>query len=823
MATDSYHYIGKPCVAIDAKRKVTGEAIYVADLALDNALVGKIVRSPHAHARIQQIDVSRARKVEGVRTVITAGDLADIRMGSGIYDQPILAKEVVRHVGEPVVAVAGVSERACEEALKSIDIVYEPLPAVFDEEQAIAEDQQVIVHPDLSSYVSEKHRTAGMWKGKWPPDVGRPNISGCWGLKRGDVERGFAESDLIVENKFRTAAVQHAPMEPHSVLVRPEPDGSLTVWSATRVPVKVGDVVATMLQMSPSKVRMVAPILGGSFGGKSDGHVEVITAWLALHSRAPVRLLLDREEEFVTVTKHGFTVKIKDGVSKEGILKARKLEIILNGGAYAGSLVQRNCIFAVETYKISNIEVNSYRAYTNLPIAASFRGFGITDVNTGIEQQMDIIAEKLGMDPVEFRLKNLLLEGDINNLGERVRGLGTRECLLTVSDGVKPFRERGRAAESPWKRGFGISVGMKYSQLFGGSSCEVKAHPDGSIDVFVGGMDNGQGFGTAMTQIAAEEMDTPMEKIHVRGWELGLPSMHDAGAISSHQTFNTGNAVRLALIDLKKQIFDLVYKMGEAPQELRYSNGAIYAAAGAEPLLHLSDLFRDFGGYPKSRKLLRNLQGGGELVGRATWRIEQTAIDPRDGSVAEGFAGEIRINGFYTPAAVAAEVMVNVETGEVRVVSLLCAVEGGRIVNPSLAEGEVEGAACMGLGAALMEEMYKDGVLRAKGFIDYPIPTTADMPRIESFKLFLLESSHPEGPFGAKGLGEAAIVVVPGAVANAVSNATGHRVKEIPLTPERILAALRKGKSEEKTVFSFSRPLREMVLTRDQALDPSPS
>lgn len=778
---------------------------------MDNVLVGKIVRSPHAHARIRKVDISQGRKVEGVRTVITADDLPDIRMGSGVCDQPVLARDVVCHVGEPVVAIAGESERACEMAARLVNITYELLPAVFDEEQAIAENQAVILHPDLARYMSESHRTAAGWRGKWPPDLGRPNISGCWGLKRGDVERGFAESDLIIENKFRTAAVQHAPLEPHSVVVRPEPDGSLTVWSATRVPVKVGDVVATMLQMAPSKVRVVATDLGGSFGGKSDGHVEVMTAWLARHSRAPVRLLLSRDEEFATVTKHGFTVKIKDGVTRDGILKARKVEIILNGGAYAGSPVQRNCTFAVETYKVSNIEVNSYRAYTNLPIASSFRGFGITDVNTAIERQMDIVAGKLGMDPVEFRLRNLLLEGDVNNLGERMQSLGTRECLLTVAKAVKPFQERSEPAEGPWKRGLGFAVGMKYSQLFGGSNCEARANPDGSIDVFVGGMDNGQGFTTVMTQIAAEEMDTPMEKIRVRGPELGRAPVHDAGALSSHQTFNTGNAVRLALIDLKKQIFDLVYKTGEAPQELRYSDGAIYAAGGTEPLLRLSDLFRDFGGYPRSRKLLRNLQGGGELVGRAIWRIEQTPIDPRDGAAAEGFAGETRINGFYTPAAAAAEVMVNVETGEVRVVRLLCAAEGGRIVNPSLAEGELEGAACMGMGAALMEEMYKGGALRARGFIDYPIPTTADIPRLENFKLFLLESPHPEGPFGAKGLGEVAIVVVPGAIANAVSRATGRKFTEIPLTPERIVEALRDKRSEEQVVFCFSRPLREIA------------
>ena len=808
----SCKYVGKPLVAIDAERKVRGEALYAGDLDIGYALVGKLVRSPHAHARICRIDTSRARKVEGVKTIITADDLPDVRMGFGIGDQPILARGIVRHVGEPVAAIAGLTERACEEAARLVEIEFDPLPAVFDAEQAIAEDQKILVHPELSEYPWEKHRSSDVWQGKWPPELGRPNINGCWGLRRGDVEKGFLESDLIVENTFRTAATQHAAIEPHGAVARPEPDGSLTLWSATRSVSKIQHEVAKALQVPQAKVHMVTMDVGGSFGGKSEGKTEAIVAWLARLSRMPVRLLIDREGEFVTATKHEFTIKMKDGVSRDGIIKARKIEVILNGGAYSGAPVHRNCTFALQTYKLENVEVNSYRAYTNLPMAMSYRGFGVTDVTTAIEQQMDIIAEKLGLDAVELRLKNLCVQGDINNLGERMQSFGSRECLLRVSEAIRPFRETSGRVEGSWRRGFGIAVGQKYSEVLGESHCEVRLEPDGAIEVFVGGMDTGQGYFTAMTQIAAEEMDTPVEKIRVRGRELGLTPIHDSGALSSRQTFNTGNAIRLALIDLKKKLFALVHKSGEAPQDLRYSNGAIYAQGISEPLLRISDLFKDRRSYPGRRKLLRTLSDGGELVGKAVWVVEPTPIDPRDSRfLGEDPKKEPRLNPSYTPAAVAAEVMVNVETGAVRVIRLFCAVEGGKIVNPILAEGQVEGAACMGLGAALMEETYKDGVVRAHGFIDYPLPTTMDIPTAENFKLFLLESPQPDGPFGAKGVGEASLVVVPGAIANAVSAAIGRKVKVIPITPERVLAALAGGESKEETVFCFSRPLVELV------------
>lgn len=805
---DSYAYVGKSFVAVDAERKIRGEAVFAGDLDVGRALVGKLIRSPHAHAKILAIDLSRARKVKGVKAVISADDLPDVRMGTGILDKPLLARKVVRHVGEPVVAIAGVSERACEAAAKLVKIAYRPMPAIFDAEEAIAEHQKIVVHPELSSYV----KTA-----KWPPDLGRPNISSCWGLKRGDVEKGFAQSDVVIENTFRTAAVQHVPLEPHSAVARVEADGSVTVWGTPRTPAQVNAVVAMMLEMPLSKVHLVTTHdVGGSFGGKSDGVVEALAAWLARYSRMPVKLLLDRAGEFVTVTKHGFVVKIKDGISRDGIIKSRKIEIILDGGAYSGSPVPRNCTFGAETYKVGNLEVDSYRAYTNLPYAGSLRGFGITDVTTAIEQQMDIIAAELGMDPVEFRLKNLCVQGDVNNLGETMRSLGSRECLTAVAEAIKSFKAEGKTERGLWRRGFGISIGQKYSQAPTQSHCEVKAHPDGSIEVFVGGIDTGQGFATTMSQIAAEEMATPMNKIHVRMRSLGRP-VYDVGGISSRQTFNTGNAVRLALVDLKKQIFDLVHQLGEAPEELRYADGAIYPAAGSEPLLKLSDLFCDhrsyWGGYSGPRELLQTIPGGGELVGKSVWVVKSTPMDPRDSRllVEETSEQEVRVNAFYTPAAAAAEVMVNVGTGEVRVTRLFCAVDGGKIMNPTLAEGQVEGAACMAVGAALMEEMYRDGDLLGTSFREYAIPTAADMPTIENFKIFFVESPQPDGPFGAKGMSEVAIVPVPAAIANAVADAIGKRVAAIPITPDRVLRALRGEGAEAKTVFCFPRALGEIA------------
>lgn len=821
-------YIGHSIGRVDAGQKVTGRAIFTADQELPGMFFGKILRSPHPHARIRSINVNPALRVKGVKAVITALDLPEIRFGSGVFDKTLLAHGVARHMGEPVAAVAAESLASAAEAVRKIEVDYEPLPAVFDPEKAMDPMQTILVHPHLSAY----QRAAA-----WTPDfLGRPNISNYFAIKRGNLQEGFQQSDFVVENSFEIAPIQHVPMEPHCAVARVEPDGGLTVWSPARVPNHVASIIPHTLKVPPHKLQVVTLEIGGTFGGKSDGQIEGICAALALKTRRPVKVVLGREEEFLTVTKHAFRVKIKDGVKKDGTIIARQVDVILNGGAYStGFSVTRNCTFGIaNSYKIPHVSVEAYRVYTHLPAAGAFRGFGITDVVWAIEQQMDVIAEKLGVDAVEYRTRQMLKQGDTNILGERMDSFGSVECLKAVTEAIGWPNVQQGTKKGSWKKGVGVAWGQKYSTAPTSATSEVKMHSDGSVSVYVGAIEQGQGLRSAMTQIVAEELKTPVDKIHVYTGERGR-WVHDVGAISSRQTFNTGNAVWLAVRDLKAKILNAASSelRSKKPEELNYVNGKIFVEGESEPALKLSDLFGGgsyYGPYRGPIEYLHTNRKGEEFIGRGTWSVRSIPLDPTTGvPLLEGASatgsrltaettvaapawraaeavkgqpgsdkgddgGNIRVNSFYTPAAAVAEVEVNSETGEVRILRLFCAADGGKIINPLLAEGQVEGAACMAVGMTLMEEMqYDEGRLVNGNFKDYKIPAAPDMPFADSFKVFWIESPHKEGPFSAKGLAEVAIVPVPAALANAIYNAVGVRVKELPITAEKICRALREN------------------------------
>ncbi|MBI4526260.1 MAG: xanthine dehydrogenase family protein molybdopterin-binding subunit [Deltaproteobacteria bacterium] len=822
-------YIGRSLERVDARQKITGSGIFTADHELPGMLFAKIARSPHPHAKIRAVNLKPALGMRGVRAAISALDLPDVRFGSGVFDKRLLARGVVRHAGEPVAAVAAESLTIAEEAIRRIEIDYEPLPAVFDPEEAMDPKQKILVHPHLSDY----QRAAA-----WTPDfLGRPNISNYFAIKRGDLKAGFQQADFVIENTFEIAPIQHVPMEPHCAVSRAEPDGGLTVWSPARVPNHVASMIPLTLKVPPHKLQIITLEIGGTFGGKSDGQVEGICAALALRSKRPVRIVLGREEEFLTVTKHAFRVKIKDGVKQDGTVVARQVEVILNGGAYStGFSVTRNCTFGIaNSYKIPHVSVEAYRVYTHLPAGGAFRGFGITDVVWAIEQQTDIIAERLGLDRVEYRMRQMLRQGDTNILGERMDSFGSVECLTAVSQAIGWPNVKREAQKGSWKKGVGIAWGQKYSTAPTSATSEARIHSDGTVSIYVGAIEQGQGLRSAMAQIAAEELKTPVDKIHVYTGERGR-WVHDGGAISSRQTFNTGNAVWMAVRDLKARILNAASSelRNKKTEELDYLDGKIFVKGQDEPVLKLSDLFGGgsyYGPYRGPIEYLHTNRKGEEFIGRGTWSVRSIPLDPTTGvPLVEGLATagsqlifdasatpaawtadaekgasrtgkgaeapNIRVNAFYTPAAAVAEVEVNVETGEVRVLRLVCAADGGKIINPLLAEGQVEGAACMAVGMTLMEGMqYKAGCLINGNFKDYKIPAAPDMPFVDSFRALWVESPHKEGPFSAKGLAEVAIVPVPAALANAVYDAVGVRVKELPITAEKIYLALRKKES----------------------------
>ncbi len=766
---------------MEAPLILAGKAVYPSDLQLPNMLHGKILRSPHAHARILGIDTSEAEKIPGVKAVITGNDMPDVRYGSALKERYVLARGVVKFVGEPIAAVAATDPKIAQRAVDAIKISYEELPAVFDAEEALAPGARVIVHPDFVSYSSKS--SALVYSARIPKGV--PNVTNWFSVKHGDVEKGYQESDLIVENRFSTGFAQHCPLEPHASVAQAMPDGSLTVWTGCALPYRIVQQVSETLQIPQAKVRVVQSMVGGSYGAKNNMEVEPICGALSIRTSCPVKIVLTRKEEFITVVRHPFVVYVKDGVKRDGTIVARTVKCYLNGGAYSGgsgNAVARNCAFGIiDAYSIENLSVDTYRAYTNLPPAGAFRGFGTPQVLWAIEQQMDIIAYKLGIDPVQLRQRNLLQDGDVTALGERVHNLPIKECLRRAADAI-------RWKEPPMRKGDGfiakgIAVGSKYSQAPTTSIAYVKLYSDESINVIVSTVDSGQGIRTAMAVIAAEELKVPVEKVQVTFPDTSY-TPYDDGNISSRGTFNVGNAVRLACADLKDQMFRAAAeKLGSDFEDLYVADGKVVSRSNGKALTY-GELFST-----KISSIPMMVGEQGEFVGKGTWMVRTSKMDPDTSQPVDLQPGQkVRICSFYTPVAQAAEVAVNLHTGEVRVLKVVTVADAGRAINKSAVESQLNGAAIMGLGLTLSEEMnFENGRLLNSGFLDYRLLTSLDAPE---FQAVILESNQIDGPYGAKGIGEIGIVAVGAAVANAIYNATGVRFWKAPVTSKEILDAL---------------------------------
>ncbi len=786
-----FRHIDKPHIMMEAPLVVSGKAQYPSDMQLLNLLHGKILRSPYPHAKIVSIDTSEAEILPGVKAIITSVDLPDVRYGSAIRERYILAKGVVRYVGEPIAAVAAVDEETAEEAVRAIKVRYEELPAVYEAEEALDPKTKVIIHPDFDSYSTKS--AALVYTANIPKGI--HNITNHFSVKQGDVEAGFKNADLVVENKFSTNFGQHCPLEPHASIAQATPDGGVTIWTGCAIPFRIVSLVSETLQIPQSKVRVVQTMVGGSYGAKNNMELEPLCTALSFKTSCPVKMVLTRKEEFLTVVRHPFVVYVKDGVKKDGTLIARKVVCYLNGGAYAGgsgNAVARNCAFCItDSYKAVNLSVDTYRAYTNLPPAGAFRTFGTAQVIWAVEQQMDIVAYKLGMDPVEFRRRNLLQDGDISGLGERVHNLPIKECLAKAAEKIKwkePLRIVG-----DWRIAKGIAVGSKYSQAPGTSIAYVKLFSDGSLNVIVTTVDSGQGIRTAMAEVAAEELQVPMEMVRVTFPDTAY-TPYDDGNISSRGTFNLGNAVILACRDLKRQMLRAAATKLQCPiDSLEISDGKIVRKNSQEALTY-RDLF-------SARMSSVPLMVGeeGEFVGRGTWMVRTSKIDPQTSQPVDLPRGhdQVRICAFYTPIAQAAEVAVNVKTGELRVLKVVSVVDAGRAINRSAVESQISGAAIMGMGLSVSEEMnFEDGKLLNSGFLDYRLLTSLDSP---DFECIIMESKQIDGPFGAKGVGEVGMVAVGAAIANAIHNAVGVRLNNAPLTPKKILDEIIKKESARAT------------------------
>ena len=749
--------VGKSVPMVDARERVTGAIAYTLNVELPGMLAGRVLRSPHPHARVVRVDTSRAERLPGVAAVLSRDDLVDQTeifpyFGPIIRDQPVLAIDKVRFAGDPVAAVAAVDEDTAREALDLIEVEYDELPSVFDPEAALKPDAPIL-HERLPKVASSfADIILNLQEGT--------NRCNHFKLRKGAVGQGFREADMIVEGVYRCPPVQHVPLEPHVAVAQVE-DGRIAIWSGTQTPHVVRAQIAEIFRAPLSRVRIVVHTLGGGYGAKSYPKLEPLTAVLAWKARRPVKIVLDRDEDFRTVTKHAATIYLKTGVKRDGTLLARQATCYFNAGAYADvspRLIKNGGYGSVGPYRIPHVKVDSYAVYTNIVPAGAFRGYGASQGAWAYESQMDVIAEKLGMDPLELRLKNVLRDGDTFATGETVHDMHLEELLRDAARAI----EWEPVSHSP-RRGKAITCAMKGTVTPSTSSAAVKLNDDGSLSVLTSSVEMGQGAKTVLAQIAAEEAGLPLERVSVSEPDTDT-TPYDQQTTSSRTTFSMGTAVGLAVRDVKRQLFELAAEHLEvAPDDLEARDGRVLVRGAEDRSLSYAEVVR------QARR--------GNLLGHGTF-VTEGGLDPETG---QGIAAI-----HWHHAAAACEVEVDTETGKIDVLRFHANVFAGRAVNPRQCELQTEGSTLFGLGQALFEEMvYDGGQLTNPNLSDYMIPSFEDVPA--ALTVSVLEAP---GAGEIHGIGETSVPPVAPVVANAVARAIGVRITDLPLTPEKVLKAL---------------------------------
>lgn len=754
-------------------------------MELPRMLHGKIHRSRFPHAEIISINVERALKVPGVHAVITGNDVPDGLRGRGLLDMPILARGKVRYAGEPIAAVAAETLDAAEEAVDLIEVEYKELPALFDPEASLKQNPEVVIHPDIAKY---KRLKAQMYK--TVSDPSRPNITNYFKIRHGDVEQAFREADLIVENRFSTHMVQHAHIEPIAVLAQFETDGSYTLWTSGQNTYRTRRELSDALKVPETKVRVVAlRHVGGGFGNKGAGHIEPIAAVLASKTRRPVKIALTRDEVFsATSVRHPSVTYIKDALKRDGTILGREMRVIYNGGAYslAGNVVNKNCAHAITgVYNLPSLKADIYRVYTNQVQGGAFRGFGAPQAVFAVESHMDMVARELHLDPIEFRKKNLIEEGGESALGERLHNVTIRECIDRVATEVK--NRATPQADQKWKYGTGFAISKEQCDVSFPSVAFAKLLEDGSIEIWTSATDPGEGIHTVLSQIAAEVMMTTVEKVRLVLSDTALTPV-GTGASGSRQTSQMGMAVKLACENLKKKMLVAASKKLKVDAEdlvFQIKNGRAQIVSKSN---------KEMGGLDYSDLFSPGPMGGafipdeGSIIGHAFWLPKTGDLDPETGQCSTDKAA-----AYYTPVAQAARIAVNVETGSIKVIEFIGGIDVGKAINPLNVLGQNEGAISMGLNGAMNEEMVLvNGKVLNPDLKDYKLQSIMEYFPIKSI---ILENYNPDGPFGARGCGEAPMSPVAPALANAVYDAVGVRITDLPIMPEKILIKLKELKN----------------------------
>ncbi len=766
--------VGTSVPRVDAFDKVTGTAQFVDDVPFGPGLLhAKLKRSPHPHARIVRIDTRRAEALPGVKAVVTGQDYPNCYIGLYLLDRTVYAVDRVRFVGDPVAAVAAVSEEIAEQAVELIEVEYEPLPGLFNPEEA-ARPEAPLIHPNLGDY------------GCAPFILPKPgtNISNHFRLRKGDVEEGFAQSDVIVEGTYRVPHIQHVPMETHVVAAQQTPDGRLTVWSSSQSPFAQRALIAKAFDLPLDRLRVITPYVGGGFGSKAGVSMEGCVVPLAMRARGrPVKLRLTREEEFYTsFVRQGLVAHIKMGVSKEGKILAQENRFYWDAGGYTEygvNIVRAAGYSSSGPYEVPNLKIDSYAVYTNHPVGGPMRGFGMPEMHFALEQHLDVVAERIGMDPLAFRLKNAIREGAILPTGSPMHPTGFDQCLQKVGESIGWGKKKDRPpAIGPKKRGIGFAGMWKAPAMppNAGSSATVRLNEDGTVSVGIGGVDIGQGALTVATQFAAEVLGVPLDWVRVTTVDTDY-SPYEWQTVASRITWSMGNAIVRAAGSARQQILELVARAwGEDVDDLDIVNGVVVSLKSEEEIP-----LRDF--VVTGLQLPDGSWAGGPILGEGSFM--PTYITALDNETGQGERAVVH----FTTGAQAVEVEVDTETGEVRVLKVAAAYDVGKAINPDLVMTQIEGGVVQGFSTALFEELIlRQGQPVNANLVDYKIATAVDA----AFAIdgHIVEVPQDDGPFGARGIGEPVMTPTAPAIANAVYDATGVRLTELPLLPEKVWAAL---------------------------------
>jgi carbon-monoxide dehydrogenase large subunit len=757
--------VGASIPRLEGRQKVTGRARYTDDYRPPGMLHAAVLGSPYAHARIRRFDLGVARAVPGVRAVITGEDFPEHRLGLFIKDQPAIARGKVRFVGEPVAAVAADDAATARRAARAIGVEYEELPAVMEPADALLEGAPLL-HEDYAQYRKQVE-----------PAVER-NVIARMAFNEGDVDAAWASCDVIVEGEYVVPAQHHLYLEPCTALAEIDAGGRITIHSSTQWVFGVQSAVAAALGVPHSRVRAIAPMIGGGFGAKYEFTVEPIAARLAQLTARPVRLTLSREEDMGMVkSRHRGVIRMKTGARGDGRLLAREIDLTLDGGAYSDespAVLGFALIRAPGPYRIAHLRSAGRAVYTNRLRAGAYRGFGNPQVSFAGEVQIDELAWRLGIDPIDFRIRNAKRTGDPWLGGTTVEVGSLASCLERVRDASRwaDRRRVNRQAAAGRRRGVGVAAVWHICGLMS-AGAEVRLIEDGGVRLCTGAVDLGEGADTVLVQICAGVLGLDVEQIHYVRADTDV-SPYNFSTSGSRTTYMVGRSVEQAAVQLRAQILHAAGEMLEcAAQDLELRAGGrvgVRGAPGAEVAF----------GDVAARALF---EADGEIAGHHRWLYRPHDLDPKR-AAAQGYGVGTNIFG-----AQAVEVDVDELTGKVDVLEAWSAHDVGRAINPASVEGQIQGGFVQGMGYALCEEMlWADGALVNPSLMDYKIPGAQDTPhRIHPL---ILEHGDPRGPFGAKGIGEPPLIGVAPAIANAIYDATGARLREVPFTPERVLRAL---------------------------------